>query len=72
MEKLVSNWSNIQSVPENYIFPPETRPGDIKISFCHSIPIIDLNEALNDDRTKTIQKIIKAAQEFGFFLVHTK
>ncbi|KAL5068089.1 hypothetical protein RYX36_018976 [Vicia faba] len=70
MEKLVSNWSNIQSVPENYIFPPETRPGEyLKIPFSHSIPIIDLNEAQNGDRTNTIQKIIKAAQEFGFFQV---
>ncbi|XP_050886888.1 hyoscyamine 6-dioxygenase isoform X2 [Lathyrus oleraceus] len=63
MEKLVSNWSNIQSVPENYIFPPETRPGeDLKVPFSHSIPIIDLN-----DRTNTTQQIIKAAREFGFF-----
>ncbi|XP_058746223.1 protein DOWNY MILDEW RESISTANCE 6-like isoform X1 [Vicia villosa] len=70
MEKLVSNWSNIQSVPENYIFPPETRPGeDLKIPFSHSIPIIDLNEAQNGDRANTIQKIIKAAKEFGFFHV---
>ncbi|CAL5206904.1 unnamed protein product [Lathyrus oleraceus] len=65
MEKLVSNWSNIQSVPENYIFPPETRPGeDLKVPFSHSIPIIDLN-----DRTNTTQQIIKAAREFGFFQV---
>lgn len=73
MEKLVSNWSNIQSVPENYIFPPETRPGeDLKVPFSHSIPIIDLNEAHNGDTTNTTQQIIKAAREFGFFQVHTK
>jgi len=71
MEKLISNWSNVQSVPEYYIFPLETRPGeDLKIPV-NNIPIIDLNEAQNGDRDHTIQQIIKAAQEFGFFQVHT-
>ncbi|KAL5068088.1 hypothetical protein RYX36_018975 [Vicia faba] len=69
MDKLIPNWSSIESVPENYIFPPETRPGDIKIPICHSIPVIDLSEAQNGDRTNTIQKMIKAAEEFGFFQV---
>jgi hypothetical protein len=73
MEKLISNWSNVQSVPEDYIFPLETRPGeDLKIPV-NNIPIIDLNEAqIGDSRDHTIQQIIKAAQEFGFFQVHTK
>ncbi|XP_045786294.1 protein DOWNY MILDEW RESISTANCE 6-like [Trifolium pratense] len=71
MEKLISNWSNIKSVPENYIFPLESRPGDLKIPTSNSIPIIDLNEAQKDDsdRANTIHQIIKAAQEFGFFQV---
>ncbi|KAI5394931.1 hypothetical protein KIW84_061518 [Lathyrus oleraceus] len=67
MEKLTPNWSSIESVPENYIFPPETRPGDIEIPISHSVPVIDLSEAHSVDRTNTIQKIIKAAEEFGFF-----
>ncbi|CAL5206903.1 unnamed protein product [Lathyrus oleraceus] len=70
MEKLTPNWSSIESVPENYIFPPETRPGDIEIPISHSVPVIDLSEAHSVDRTNTIQKIIKAAEEFGFFQVH--
>jgi len=72
MEKLISNWSNVQSVPEDYIFPLETRPReDLKIPV-NNIPIIDLNEAQNGDRDHITQQIIKAAQEFGFFQVHTK
>jgi len=71
MEKLITNrWSNIQSIPENYIFPPDSRPGHVKIPFSSNIPVIDLDEAHEGDRTNIIQKIIKAAQEFGFFQVH--
>jgi len=71
MEKLISNWSSIEFVPEDYIFPPETRPGNLEIPVSRSIPIIDLGQVQNDDdRTNTIQQIIKAAHEFGFFQVH--
>ncbi|KAK2455321.1 protein DOWNY MILDEW RESISTANCE [Trifolium repens] len=69
MEKLISNWSNIKSVPENYIFPLESRPGDLKIPISSNIPIIDLNEAQKGDKANTIHQIIKAAQEFGFIQV---
>jgi len=69
MEKFISNRSSIKSVPEDYVFPPETRPGNFKIPINKTIPIIDLSEAQNGDRTKTIQQIIKAAEEFGFFQV---
>ncbi|XP_058770967.1 flavanone 3-dioxygenase 2-like [Vicia villosa] len=70
MEKLItSHWSDFQCVPEDYIFPPESRPGNIKIPFNTSIPVIDLSEAQNGDRTNTIHKIIKASEEFGFFQV---
>ncbi|XP_027367087.1 protein DOWNY MILDEW RESISTANCE 6-like [Abrus precatorius] len=68
MEKLLSNRFNDGSIPEDYIFPPESRPGNIKIPFSSNIPIIDLNEA-QSNRTNTIQKIIKASEEFGFFQV---
>jgi hypothetical protein len=71
MEKLITSCrSNFQSVPENYIFPPESRPGNVKVPFSSSIPVIDLSEARKGDRTNIIQKIIKAAEEFGFFQVH--
>lgn len=70
MEKFISNWSSIEFVPEDYIFPPEIRPGNLQIPVSCSIPIIDLDQVQNDGRTNTIQQIIKAAQEFGFFQVH--
>ncbi|XP_020231529.1 protein DOWNY MILDEW RESISTANCE 6-like [Cajanus cajan] len=69
MEKLLSNGFNVESLPEDYIFPPELRPGNLKIPFSSNIPVIDLNEAQNGDRSNTIQKIIKASEEFGFFQV---
>ncbi|KAK7267376.1 hypothetical protein RIF29_20048 [Crotalaria pallida] len=69
MDNLLSNLSKIEYVPENYIFPSETRPGDLKIPLGSNIPVIDLSEAEKGDRTNTIQKIIKAAEEFGFFQV---
>ncbi|KAK4281261.1 hypothetical protein QN277_012780 [Acacia crassicarpa] len=70
MEKLVSSWyNNVQRVPQDYIFPPEKRPGDLRVPVDEVIPVIDLSEAEQGDRTPTIQKILKAAQEFGFFQV---
>jgi len=70
MDKLITScWSNFQSVPEDYIFPPESRPGNLKIPFNSSIPVIDLSEAQKGDRANIIQKMIKASEEFGFFQV---
>lgn len=70
MEKLVSSWYNIKSVPESYVLPPESRPGDaVAPPLCNSIPVIDLGGDLTHDRPRIVQQIIKACQEFGFFLV---
>ncbi|KAI9119180.1 hypothetical protein K1719_009855 [Acacia pycnantha] len=69
MEKLVSNWYNVRPVPENYIFPPEQRPGNVHVPMGEGIPVIDLSEAEKGGRTLAIQKILKAAQYFGFFQV---
>jgi len=70
MDKLITScWSNFQSVPEDYIFPPESRPGNLKIPFNSSIPVIDLSEVQKGDRANIIQKMIKASEEFGFFQV---
>ncbi|KAG4981961.1 Hyoscyamine 6-dioxygenase [Glycine soja] len=69
MDQLLSNRFNVGSLPEDYIFPPELRPGDLKVPFSTNIPVIDLSEAQNGDRTNTIQKIINASEEFGFFQV---
>ncbi|WVZ09546.1 hypothetical protein V8G54_014076 [Vigna mungo] len=68
MDKLVSSRLNHESLPGDYIFPPETRPGGLKIP-CSNISVIDLREAENGDRINTIQKMIKASEEFGFFQV---
>lgn len=67
MDKLLSNGFDVGSLPEDYIFPPE----DLNVPFSTNIPVIDLSEAQNGDRTNTIQKIIKAAEEFGFFQLRT-
>ncbi|XP_028790551.1 hyoscyamine 6-dioxygenase-like [Neltuma alba] len=69
MEKLVSYWYDVRPVPEDYIFPPETRPGSLHVPIGEVIPVIDLSEAEHGDRTPTIRKILQAAQEFGFFQV---
>ncbi|BAT95338.1 Protein DOWNY MILDEW RESISTANCE 6 [Vigna angularis] len=69
MDKLLSSRFNHESLSGDYIFPPELRPGDLKIPFGSNISVIDLSEAENGDRTNTIQKIIKASEEFGFFQV---
>lgn len=67
MDKLLSNGFDVGSLPEDYIFPPE----DLNVPFSTNIPVIDLSEAQNGDRTNTIQKIINASEEFGFFQVHS-
>lgn len=67
MDQLLSNRFNVGSLPEDYIFPPE----DLNVPFSTNIPVIDLSEAQNGDRTNTIQKIINASEEFGFFQVHS-
>ena len=51
-------------VPESYILPPDSRPGDTKIPFCNTIPVLDLK-----DPTSLVQQIIEASTEFGFFQV---
>ncbi|XP_034691876.1 hyoscyamine 6-dioxygenase-like [Vitis riparia] len=70
MEKLVSSWSiNVQSLPENYVLPPGQRPGKLIVPPCKSLPVVDLGKATSPDRAETIQKILEASWEFGFFQV---
>ncbi|XP_028790554.1 hyoscyamine 6-dioxygenase-like [Neltuma alba] len=69
MEKLVSNWYNVRPVPEDYIFPPEKRPGNVHVPLGEGIPVIDLSETEKGGRPLTIQKILTAAQDSGFFQV---
>ncbi|KAF4358140.1 hypothetical protein F8388_009423 [Cannabis sativa] len=69
MEKLVSSWSNEKiTLPESYIIPPETRPGDQSFPVTSSIPVIDLHENINQHDT-IVHNIIKASQDYGIFQV---
>nr|XP_043635356.1 hyoscyamine 6-dioxygenase-like [Erigeron canadensis] len=65
MSLLVSSWSNgVQSVPKDYVMPPEKRAGDF-VNICKEIPVINLQ----NDRSEIVQQILKACQEFGLFQV---
>ncbi|XP_052169971.1 hyoscyamine 6-dioxygenase-like [Diospyros lotus] len=66
MDSLLSSRGKIQSVPESYILPPETRPSDLVTPLLKTIPVIDL-ETRGHRRNELIQHIIKASQEHGFF-----
>lgn len=68
MEKLVSMWYKNQSLPEDYVFPPETRPGKSIVPL-RNVPVIDLSQAVGHNRTDIVQQILKASNEFGFFQV---
>jgi len=67
MSTLVSSWSkNVQSVPANYVFPEDKRPGgDFAAPVCKDIPVIDLSLG----RLNVIQQIMKANQDSGMFQV---
>ncbi|PWA93518.1 2'-deoxymugineic-acid 2'-dioxygenase [Artemisia annua] len=70
MDKLLSSWSSsAKSLPESYVFPVDSRPGDTNVPFCNTFPVIDLEAALANDRHDAIQQILKACQDFGFFQV---
>ncbi|KAL2510813.1 2-oxoglutarate (2OG) and Fe(II)-dependent oxygenase superfamily protein [Abeliophyllum distichum] len=66
MEDHVARWFDVQSVPLSHTFPPENRPGKLPFPTCSAIPIINLS---NPERLDTVQKIIKASLNFGFFQV---
>ena len=46
--------------------PPERRPGKLIVPLGKSIPVIDLER---HDRNETIQQVLKAGEEYGFFQV---
>nr|XP_043632029.1 hyoscyamine 6-dioxygenase-like [Erigeron canadensis] len=65
MNKLLSSRSSsIRSMPENYIFPVDSRPGEETIPFCDALPVINL---LSCDRDNAVQQVLEACQEFGIF-----
>lgn len=66
---LVASWcKNVNSLPENYIMPPELRSTDFSVS--KDIPVLDLEQDAGHGRSTLIQQIIKATEEFGAFQVH--
>ncbi|KAK8982328.1 hypothetical protein V6N11_037499 [Hibiscus sabdariffa] len=69
MEKLVSSWYKNKTLPQSYIFPPETRPGNLIVPTCKTILVIDLGSTVDQSRTRIVQQILKASQEYGFFQV---
>jgi hypothetical protein len=69
MEKLISSRSHLQFVPESYILPLESRPGQTEGPLCETIPVIDIGGELGSDRGQLVKQIIQASQEFGFFQV---
>lgn len=70
MEKLVSSWYKDGTLPESFIWPPDSRPGKLAAApSCKNIPVIDLGGAEGGDHTYIIHQILEAGQEFGFFQV---
>lgn len=69
MSTLLSTWSrNVQSVPANYVFPEDKRPGgDIAAPVCKDIPVIDLSRLDDLDHVEIIQQIMKANHDLGMF-----
>ncbi|XP_073144450.1 hyoscyamine 6-dioxygenase-like [Henckelia pumila] len=68
-----SKWFNVQLVPHSHIFSRNDRPGKEPIPLCKTIPVVDINTGERNyrpsKRANTIQAIIRAGQEFGFFQV---
>nr|XP_043620225.1 hyoscyamine 6-dioxygenase-like [Erigeron canadensis] len=71
MEKLLTSWSSTaKSLPENYVFPVDLRPGDtIFVPICNTLPVIDLEVALARGRDVAVQQILNACQDYGLFQV---
>ncbi|XP_028056072.1 hyoscyamine 6-dioxygenase-like [Camellia sinensis] len=64
-EKILS--VDVHTVPANYVFPPEERPGDLAAPLCKDIPVIDLRQVGAHDQADLLQQIMKGSQDFGMF-----
>lgn len=69
VEKLLCNGINNVEVQNKYILPPQEQPNMSQVSFCESIPVVDLKHLDGPSRTTVIQQIQRACQEDGFFQV---
>lgn len=65
-----SRWFDVRSVAADYSFPVDDRPGQLPITICNTIPVVDLHSATTSkDKLGIVQQIIKAGQEYGLFQV---
>ncbi|KAF5937489.1 hypothetical protein HYC85_024995 [Camellia sinensis] len=58
---------DVHTMPANYVFPPEERPGDLAAPLCKDIPVIDPRQVVAHDQADLLQQIMKASQDFGMF-----
>jgi len=69
VEKLLCNGINNVEVQNKYILPPQEQPNMSQVSFCESIPVVDLKHLDGPSRTTVIRQIQRACQEDGFFQI---
>lgn len=56
-----------KSLPQDYIFPSDKRPGkDHEAAPCNTIPVIDLRKADGGDWNDIIQQILEALPGYTF------
>ncbi|XP_078165767.1 2'-deoxymugineic-acid 2'-dioxygenase-like [Carex rostrata] len=71
MDNLLSSGKFHQTVPQQFVLPPEKRvPGDVNSTV--SLPVIDLRGGSHfhvEDRDQIIREVLRAGKEFGFFQV---
>ncbi|KAI8032959.1 Hyoscyamine 6-dioxygenase [Camellia lanceoleosa] len=66
----LSTRSDVQSLPDCYVLPPDKRPKQHDAPVGQAIPVIDIQNIVDpDDRAEIVQQIVKACQEFGLFQV---
>ena len=67
----VLRWFDVQSVPGDYRFPLEDRPGRLPIPLCDAVPVIDLHKSTTSpEKWSMVRQIVEASQEYGFFQVY--
>ncbi|XP_024968711.1 hyoscyamine 6-dioxygenase-like [Cynara cardunculus var. scolymus] len=70
MENLISSWcTTVKSLPLQYVFPEDKRPGDQIVPNFDNCPVIDLEKAVSGDRNAVIQQVLQASQDCGLFQV---
>ncbi|KAE8681776.1 RING/U-box superfamily protein [Hibiscus syriacus] len=62
--ELLSSWCSDGSLPESYVMPPETRPGDLIVPLEKSIPVIDLQHNQPWSFRDLMDETMNVAEEF--------